>query len=169
MNRKTNLVIQKHNKIFQNSFWANSCHSTATSVFLYPEVWGDFNQLFVTHWLLYLGQWFCQQLLHCKTSHLLGSTQGKTILKKVRMTLWYLRAVKCNGKEPSSFPGKANDLTAWLPTSLHREIYSCKSCLHPVLCGIANPCISYNSCYSEFMKYVFFIFLCTLLSFFFPP
>lgn len=82
------------------------------------------------------------------------------------MTLWYLRAVKCNGKEPSSFPGKANDLTAWLPTSLHREIYSCKFCLHPVLCGIANPCISYNSCYSEFMKYVLFIFLCTLLPFF---
>lgn len=69
------------------------------------------------------------------------------------MTFWYLWAVKCNGKEPSSVPGKANDLTAWLPISLHREIYSCKFCLHPVLCGIANCHVSYNSCNSEFMKY----------------
>lgn len=84
------------------------------------------------------------------------------------MTLWYLRAVKCKSKEPSSVPEKANDLTAWLPTSLHREIQSCMFCLHPVLCGIANPSISQNSCYSEFMKYKLFIFLCTF-PFFFPP
>lgn len=82
------------------------------------------------------------------------------------MTLWYLRAVKCKSKEPSSIPEKANDLAAWLPTSLHAEIQSCKICLHPVLCGIANPTISQNSCYSEFMKYILFIFLCTFPLFF---
>lgn len=71
------------------------------------------------------------------------------------MTLQYLTAVKCNGKEPSSVPGKANDLTVWLPTSLHKEIYSCKFCLHHVLCGIANPRVSYNSCCYEFTKYIY--------------
>lgn len=83
------------------------------------------------------------------------------------MALWYLWAVKCNGKVPISVPGKVNDLTTWLPTSLHREIYSCKLCLHPVLCGTANPHVSYNSCCSNFMEYIHFIFLCTFHPLFF--
>lgn len=54
-----------------------------------------------------------------------------------------------------SVPGKANDLTAWLPTSLHEEICFCKFCLHHVLCGIANPIVSYSSCYYKFTKYIY--------------